>query len=99
MADAFSGYCEGLAAMCAAVDLATELLCNPSQVRVWRPDLECYAELVSCRRLRGSEVFFLCSWGDPITPATEPQKAATASAGVVSPSRVDRQVPAHRGRR
>jgi hypothetical protein len=97
--DPYSSYCERLSATCVAVDLATVVLRDPSQVKVWHPGLECYTELISCRQVPGSGVLFLWSWGAPIGPVVEPQKAATAIARVVSPSLAARQVPVRRGRR
>ncbi|GAA4629250.1 hypothetical protein GCM10023196_049220 [Actinoallomurus vinaceus] len=96
--DSFNGCCQRLAAACAAIDLATAVLRNPAQVKVWEPGLECFAELVSCRAGRDG-IYFLWSWGAPICQVGRAGEAAEAIARVVSPSRPHCRTVPDRSRR
>jgi hypothetical protein len=94
--NSFDRYCQRLAAACAAIDLATAVLRNPPQIRVWDPSLECFAELVSCREGREG-AYFVWSWGAQICMATRAAEGAEAIARLVSPTR--RRTPSRRSPR
>lgn len=94
--NSFDDYCQRLAEACAALDLTAAVLRNPAQVKVRDPDLECFAELVSCAA--GTEgACFVWSRGAQICMATSTADGAEAIARVVSPKR--RRTPSRRRRR
>lgn len=96
MKEAFSGYCQRLTSACVAKGLAAAALPDSAQVRVWDPDFDRFAELISCRSTRDG-VYFWWSFGGLAGPVSEVYAVAERAVRVVSPRL--QGLPAGRARR
>ncbi|GAB3971129.1 hypothetical protein GCM10029978_045730 [Actinoallomurus acanthiterrae] len=81
--DPYRRYCSELSAACAALGLATSPL--PTQVRIWDPDFDQFAELITCKPGPGGVPSFFWSFGAAAGPASEVRTVAALAVKVVSP--------------
>lgn len=95
--DSYRRYCSQLATACVSLGQAASRLSNPPQVRVWDPDFESYAELISCRPGPGGAPYFWWSFRAPAGPGNNARLVATLALKAVSPRL--QGLPAGRARR